>query len=150
MKYFLCILLISIITGAAIGQIQDPVKWSFSKKKINATTYELQIKATIQSGWHIYSQSTPEGGPVPTSITLVKNPLVTMEGNAKEQGKLEQRHEEVFGVDVKQFSGAVTFVQRITVKPGIKTKVSGTVKYMACNDTQCLPPKSQPFSIDLP
>jgi len=139
-----------IITSAANAQIQDPVKWSFSKKKLNTTTYELQLKATIQSGWHIYSQSTPEGGPVPTSITLVKNPLAKPEGNAKEQGKLEQRNEEVFGVDVKQFSGTVTFVQQVTVKPGVKTKVSGTIKYMACNDTQCLPPKDQPFSIDLP
>ena len=50
----------------------------------------------MDHGWHIYSQTTPEGGPVPTTIEFTKNPLVNLQGTAKETGKMEQRHEELF------------------------------------------------------
>jgi thiol:disulfide interchange protein DsbD len=140
-------LLFLSITGYT--QVQKPVTWSFSSKKINATTYDVHLTATINSGWHTYSQTTPEGGPVPTAITFTKNPLLTLQGAAKEVGKLEQKHEAIFGVDVKQFSNKVDFVQTVKLKGGAKTSVAGTIEYMVCNDKQCLPPATQKFTIAL-
>jgi hypothetical protein len=64
-------------------------------------------------------------------------------------GKLEQHAEPLFGVDVKQFSNKVDFVQVVKVKGNIKTVVAGTIDFMVCNDKQCLPPSSQKFSISL-
>ena len=137
------------LTACAVAQIKNPVKWSFTSKKINATTYEVHLSATIDRGWHIYSQSTPDGGPVPTTVTFGKNPLLTFDGKVKEVGKLEQKHEELFGVDVKQFSNKVDFVQTVKLKAAAKTSVAGSVEFMSCNDKECLPPKSQSFSISL-
>ena len=133
----------------ASAQIENPVKWSYKLKKVNATTYEVHISATIDEGWHIYSQSTHDGGPIPTTIKFAKNPLVTLVGAAKEAGKLEQRHEELFGVDVKQFSKSVKFVQLIKVKAAVKTSVIGTIEFMVCNDSQCLPPTTNKFSLSI-
>lgn len=144
------VLLVLLVTGfMANAQVQNPVKWAYKLKKVNATTYEVQITATIDKGWHIYSQTTPDGGPVPTTIKFAKNPLVTLVGAAKEVGKLEQRHEELFGVDVKQFSNIVSFVQTVKVKTAVKTSVVGTVEFMVCNDTQCLPPTTNKFSLSI-
>ncbi|MBK8088929.1 MAG: hypothetical protein IPK31_13830 [Chitinophagaceae bacterium] len=93
----LTVLLVLLMTGImASAQVQNPVKWNYKLKKTNATTYEVHITATIDKGWHIYSQTTPEGGPVPTTIRFAKNPLVTLVGKAKEVGKLEKLHEELF------------------------------------------------------
>jgi len=144
-------LVVIFILMAKMGsaQVQNPVKWSFSSKKVNATTYELHLTASIDGHWHVYSQTTPDGGPIPTSISFTKNPLIAMVGPAKEVGKLEQKAEPLFGVDVKQFSNKVDFVQTVTVKGKVKTSVTGSVEYMTCNDEQCLPPKSQKFSIAL-
>ena len=97
----------------------------------------------------MYSQTTPDGGPVPTVIQFTKNPLITLVGSAKEIGKLEQRHEALFGVDVKQFSNSVSFVQTIQVKAAVKTAVSGTVEFMVCNDRECLPPATNKFSLSI-
>ena len=133
----------------ADAQIQNPVKWNYKLKKLNATTYEVHITATIDKDWHIYSQTTPDGGPLPTIIKFTKNPLVTLSGAAKEVGKLEQRHEELFGVDVKQFSNSVNFVQLIKLKAAVKTSVVGTVEFMVCNDSQCLPPTTNRFSLSI-
>ena len=131
------------------AQIENPVRWSFSSKKINATTYEVHLAATIEDGWHIYSQTTPDGGPIPTAVSFSKNPLVTLNGNVKEVGKLEKRFEELFGVEVKQFSDKVDFVRTVQIKAGVKTTINGSVEFMACNESECTPPKTQKFSIAL-
>ena len=133
----------------AKAQIQNPVQWTFSAKKINATTYEIHMSAAIAGKWHMYSQTTPEGGPLPTTIEFSKNPLVTLEGTAKEVGKLQQKHEPLFGVDVKQYGSKLDFVQTVKLKSPVKTTVAGTIEFMVCDDTQCLPPSTQKFSIPL-
>ena len=139
-------LFLSILLSA---QMQSPVDWTFSTKKINATTYEIYLTANLEPGWHVYSQSTPDGGPIPTTISFSKNPLVSLNGKAKELGKLEQRFEELFGVDVKQFSDKVSFVQTIQLKGKVKTLLNGNVEFMTCNDRECIPPTTQKFSIAL-
>ncbi len=131
------------------AQLLNPVDWTVTSKKINDKIYEVHLIATINKGWHIYSQNTPDGGPVPTTITFTKNPLLDLDGKVKESGKLEQRHEEIFGVDVKQFSDKVEFIQVIKLKTRVKTSAKISVEYMVCNDRQCLPPVTKNFSIAL-
>jgi DsbC/DsbD-like thiol-disulfide interchange protein len=72
-----------------------------------------------------------------------------VDGKVKELGKLEQRHEELFGVDVKQYSDKVEFVQVIKLKGKVKTSVAGSVEFMVCNDSQCLPPSTKKFSLEI-
>ena len=138
-----------LLAAQAFAQIQQPVSWNFSARKLSATSYEIHLTATLKEGWHIYSQSTPDGGPVATNITFNKNPLVVIKGKPSEAGKMETKHESLFGVDVKQFANKVDFVQLVQLKAAVKTNVSGTIESMACNDTQCLPPIKQSFSISL-
>jgi DsbC/DsbD-like thiol-disulfide interchange protein len=140
---------LAIISGQAYSQVKDPVKWSFTAKKIDATTFEISLTATLESGWHTYSQTTPDGGPSATTISFSKNPLLLLDGTVKEVGKMEQKHEDLFGVDVKQFSNKVSFVQTVKLKAKAKTAISGTVEFMTCNNRECLPPKTQKFSITI-
>lgn len=132
----------------SFAQVKSPVQWSYSSKKV-AGGYEVHMVATIEKGWHIYSQTTAEGGPVPTTIEFTKNPLITLSGAAKEVGKLEKKFEPLFDVDVKQFSNKVSFVQLVKVKGAAKTNVAGTIEFMVCNDSECLPPTKQKFSVAL-
>jgi hypothetical protein len=132
-----------------IGFSQNPVQWSFSARKLADKKYEVHLNAIIQEPWHVYSQSTPEGGPLPTTITFGKNPLISLEGKARETGELHQVHDNTFDVDVKYFSGNVDFVQVVKVKSTARTAITGTVEFMACDDHQCLPPKTIPFTIQL-
>ena len=129
--------------------VKNPVDWTATSKKIADKTYEIHLTANIQNGWHIYSQTTPDGGPVPTSITFTKNPLLINEGPAKEVGKLEKHNEPLFGVDVKQFSNKVDFVQTVKLKANVKTSVDIAVEFMTCNDKQCLPPSTKKFTVAL-
>lgn len=149
MKKFFAFTLGLVMLNMASAQVRNPVHWDFSAKKVGATTYEVYLTANMEDGWHVYSQHTPDGGPVPTTIKFSKNPLLTLNGAAKESGKKEQKFEELFGVDVIQFSDKVVFVQKIDVKGKAKTTLSGSVEFMTCNDRECLPPTTQKFSIAL-
>lgn len=149
MKKIITISFLLLFSNLLFAQIQNPVKWTATSKKIADKTYEVHIKAAIDRGWHIYSQTTPVGGPIPTSITFTKNPLVIVDGKAKEVGKLEKHHEPLFGVDVKQFSNTVDFVQVVKLKAPVKTSMNVAVEFMVCNDKQCLPPSTRKLSVAL-
>ncbi len=148
MRYFFS-LLILLFSLQSQAQIISPIKWNYSAKKISNDIYEIHLTASIQNQWHIYSQFTPDGGPNPTKIIFKKNPLLTQLGKPREKGKLLQKHEEVFDIDVKYFEKKVDFVQKIKVKNNAKTHISGTIEFMACNEQQCLPPTTIGISVQL-
>lgn len=149
MKKNIILVLLLLATNVCTAQLQSPVSFTYTAIKISETIYTLHITAVIEDKWHIYSQTTPAGGPVPTKITLSKNPLVVVGDKPKEVGKLEQHFEKLFGVHVKQFSEKVDFVQTVKLKKPVKTNISGTIEFMVCNDEQCLPPTTNKFSISL-
>ena len=138
-----------LISNLLFAQLQNPVSWTTTAKRISDKTYEIHLTANIQSGWHIYSQTTPDGGPIPTSITYAKNPLLTFMGKAKEVGKLEKHAEPLFGVNVEQFSNKVDFVQLVKLKANVKTSADVAVEFMVCNNRQCLPPTTKKFTVAL-
>lgn len=80
-------LLALVLTGfASLAQAQlNPITWSFSAKKIADKDYELQMTATIQTNWHLYSQVQPEDAvAMPTTFELNPNPLFTLDWKIKE------------------------------------------------------------------
>jgi thiol:disulfide interchange protein DsbD len=102
--------------------------------------------ATIQSGWHLYSQTQPEDAiAIPTTFTINKNPLLSLEGKIKEEGKMEKFHDAKLDLSAHQYSRKVEFVQ--VVKANAKTNLTGNVEFQTCDDEKCLPPKTTPFSI---
>lgn len=146
------LLALLLLVGGDLLASPSPVKWTYSAKKTGDKTYELKLVAAVSAPWHIYSQHTPEGGPAPTVITIARNPLLlpaSTAGAFAEQGKLEEKFEEVFGVKIKYFNGDVVFTKKIQLKTSVKTVITGTVEYMACDDQQCLPPMKIPFSVQL-
>ena len=149
MKTIFASLIVLFVINTAHAQLQDPVKWSYAAKKKNDKEYVVVIDATLNAAWHIYSINTPANGPVPTSISFKKNPLVNIDGAVKENGKLKTEHDAVFGVDVKYYADKVEFTQDVKLKSPVKTNVSGTIKYMVCNDKMSLPTKTVPFEIQL-
>ncbi|MBN9299553.1 MAG: hypothetical protein J0I41_21310 [Filimonas sp.] len=149
MKKALLAFLLLAIGFVSNAQVKDPVQWTYTATKKSADTYEVVISAKLPGPWHIYSQATPDGGPRPTIITFKTNPLVALNGKVKEVGALKTSHDENFGVDVKYYANKVDFVQTVKVKNNAKTNIAGTVEYMVCDDSQCLPPTKKPFSVQL-
>jgi hypothetical protein len=144
---FLVLLLTSLFSLKGWAQEEPVVKWTFTAKKTGSQTYDLYLQARMAEDWHIYSQFTPEGGPIPTSFQFTVSPDFSQRGAIKELGEMEQYLEPLFGVEVKQFGEKVDFVQSIVLHSKTGTEVSGTIEFMACNSHQCLPPQKQKFTI---
>ena len=128
------------------AQLANPVKWTYTAKKVSDKVYDLHMTAVIDNNWHLYAQDAGEG-PEPTSFTFSINPLVKLDGKVKEIGKLEKAFDPNFNSTLKYYSNRVDFVQRVKLKSSAATLVKGTVSYMVCDDRKCLPPKEIPFSI---
>lgn len=151
MKAFRLILVfwVSALSTTVLGQDANPVDWRFSWKRINAVQLEIHLSASIDAGWHLYSQYTPQGGPVPTTISFTSNPLLKLNGLVKESGKMDIQYEPIFGVEVMQYADKVDFVQLLSIVPNIATSVTGTIRYMACNQHECIPPQKINFDISI-
>lgn len=130
----------------ADAQIDNPVSWAYSVKKISDKEYELHMTANLQGKWHIYAQDAGEG-PEPTTFKFAKNPLIKFDGKVAELGKLEKSFDQNFNSTLKYYSNKVDFVQKIKLKSAVNTMLKGTINYMVCDDKKCLPPKEIPFSV---
>lgn len=144
---FACIIMINAFASQA--QMLNPVKWSYTAKKISDKLYEIHITAMLDKKWHIYAQDAGEG-PEPTTFTFNVNPLVKLDGKVKEVGTLEKTYDPNFKSTLKYYANKVDFVQKVKLKSSASTQVKGMVSYMVCDDKKCLPPKEVPFSVKLP
>lgn len=147
-KFPFLLVTLLMLANAAFAQIDNPVTWQYSVVKIAPKKFEIHMTANVSGNWHIYAQNAGEG-PVPTSFTFNKNPLVKWEGKVTEKGKLENAYDPNFKSTLKFYNGKVDFIQKISTKSLANTVVSGTITYMVCNDKKCLPPKDVPFSIQI-
>lgn len=145
-KVSFAIVLIMCLNAAVA---QQKISWTFSAKKLPGNKYELHMTATPPAGWHVYSQNTPDGGPIPTTFTFNNNALTTLTGKVKEVGKTVKYFDKNFKVNVVYFEGKADFVQVVTVKGKIKTNISGEIESMICNDKICMPPSTEKFNIAL-
>jgi len=148
MKKLLLSALVLLSGSILFAQSSKEVKWEWSTKKIGDKLYEVHLVATIGGDYHMYSQNGGDG-PVSTSITFSKNPLVALDGKTQEVGKMQKKFEEAFKSTVRFYEKTVDFVQKVKVKGTAKTSVAGKVEFMVCNDKQCLPPTSVDFSVNV-
>jgi hypothetical protein len=150
MKKFVLILISFFSIGLLSAQGLNPVSWNFTSKKISDNVYELQMIATIQQGWHVYSQTQPKDAIAqPTTVVFNKNPLVELDGKLKEAGNLEKFKDKELDISANQYSNKVVFLQRVKLKGKAKTNVTGRLTYQTCNDEKCLPAKTINVSIPL-
>ena len=138
MKKILVLLFLSL-SLTAVAQIHNPVKWSTKAVKISETEYELIATAAIEGKWHLYSQSVPQDGPVPTKFVFEGNSNYLKKGNTIE-GEGKTIDDPVFQMKIKYFKQKADFKQRIKLKTKTSFTVKATVEFMVCNDSQCLPP----------
>lgn len=126
--------------------VLDPVKWSFRSETLAAGEYNLIATATIDEGWHVYSQHLDnDEGPIATEFNWgeqVENIGVT------EEGEPHVEYDPNFMMDLAFFEGTADFIQKVKPK-GRETNITADLYYMVCNDEMCLPPTPVDFEIDL-
>lgn len=147
MKNFILILALAIGFNA-FSQIHDPVKWSTAVEKMSDTEYILVANATIEPGWHLYSQNVPENGPIPTTFTFETEDSVELVNKVIEEEGVTI-DDPVFNMRIKFFGNSASFRQYIKLVNKELSIVKGEVEFMVCDDTRCLPPAYIDLEFDL-
>ena len=143
---FLLFFLFAFAKGNA--QILEPVKWTSKIEKKSGNNAVLIFDGTIEKDWHMYSQFTPDGGPLALEITF-KNQKgnYNLVGKAKE-GKTRTAFNDVFGVNETFFEGKAHIEQEITIiNPNLKT-VDVEFDFQVCKEV-CIN-SNKKFSIAIP
>ena len=144
------VILSLFLFGTMTISAQNPVTWTFTSKKLTNGNYEIHMTATIEKGWHLYSQTQPDDAiALPTAFTITNNPLIESVGKIREVGKLEKFHDKELDISANQYSTTVNFVQTIKLKGKAKTSFAGSVEYQTCDDKKCLPQKTVNFKVAL-
>lgn len=141
---FLTVLL-AMFTLAAAAQMQDPVHFKVSQKKVSPTELEVIFTGRIDNGWHVYSTGLPADGPISASLHTEKAEGVKAAGKLSHRGKEISQYDKMFGMTLRYFEHSVTFVQKYKIT-GKTYNVKGYLEYGACNDENCIPPTQVDFS----
>ena len=143
--FILFFTLLSVITSA---QIFTPVEWEFSQKQLSDTEIELQFKANIDEGWHLYSQHIADDGPVPTEFTFITEGSYELIDNVIEGEPIEE-FDPNFDMVLKYFGHEAIFTQKIKITSAEDFTLAGDVYFMVCDEAQCLPPEVAEFSFKI-
>ena len=147
------ILLFAALLFAAFStyaEIVNPVKWSTSFDMKDQAHGVVKITATIQDGYHIYGMDKVQDGPVPTSITFNNSDGIVFDGQLTVSSQPEKKVDNSYSLVLDMWSGKVTFSQAFTIAdPKAAATISGSIRFMACNDKSCISPKTETFSVNI-
>lgn len=140
-------LLIAFFTVSIIAQAQilTPVKWTKSVKMTDDRNGVITFTATIDNGWHMYSNDSPADGPTPLSVKWKNTKGVKLVGRLTPSKAPTTIDDEAFMMKVRQWEGKVTLTQKFTVTED-KYNIDGDLQFMSCNDQTCTPPATESFS----
>ncbi|HYE57473.1 MAG TPA: cytochrome c biogenesis protein CcdA, partial [Rhodothermales bacterium] len=133
--------------------IPTPVTWTAQPVPAQVPVggmVRVRVSATIDTGWKVYALDSPAGRPL--SIRLEALP----EGLAQEGGLVQstpkQGYDPNFQAEVRYFetTARVDVPVRVaaTRAPGPVT-LRGGVSYIVCNAEVCLPPRTEPFAVEV-
>ena len=129
---FLFIAFVAYASGSA--QILDPAKWTTQIEKKSETNYILTFNAVIENDWHLYSQFTPDGGPLPLEI-IFKNQKgnFNLVGKAKES-KTRTAYNDIFEVNETFFEKKAQIQQEIAITNTKLTEIKVDFNFQVCKD----------------
>ena len=137
-------LILTLVLSFFTRRVEAQIEWSFG---FNESTSEVELTATLEDGWHLYSQFIDNDlGPIPTSFLFKTSDCLKLLGQTKEPTSIKD-YDPNFEGELNFFVSRVTFIQRVKVEGNCEIK--GVVDYMICNDTKCLPPTLHEFTISV-
>lgn len=134
MKRFIFLIGLLLTTVSFSAQILKPVTWTSRVENLGNNELRLVFEATIQDDWHVYSQHTPDGGPLP-----LEGIFKEQKGNFERIGPLTEsqtrrQYNDIFEVDELFFEKKATLTQKIRVLHQNVKNIQVTLEYQVCKE----------------
>lgn len=132
-----------ISTTVVSAQILKPAKWTTAISSENlkeGDEVELIFKATVDKDWYLYSSEfNCEDGPLKTTFSFSPDASYSLIGKIVPINPVD-KHDDIFGCDVKVFKKTGEFRQKIKVLKNNPT-IAGHYEYQVCTDIdgKCIP-----------
>ena len=147
MKKIIFLLYCFLAFASANAQILDPVKWTTKIEKKSNTNYVLTFNGVIENDWHMYSQFTPDGGPLPMEVIFENQKgNYNLVGKAKES-KTTTTFNDVFEVNETYFTKKAQIQQEISVTNLQNSKIEVALNYQVCKEACINLEKKFTFSV---
>jgi len=105
------------------------------------------LRFTIRPGHHVNSNQPAEEYLIPTALTWTPGPL-SLKGVS--YPRAESVKYEFSEKPLLVWSGTITITSRFAVAPDAPagtTRLAGKLRYQACNDKACFPPKTLEMTV---
>ena len=137
-------LLLTLFTVCSMhAQIVKAVSWSSSKKMTSDSEGVMTFTAKIEPGYHMYDMDVTDG-PTPLSFNWTKLDGVKLVGKPTPSKTPIKQYDDTFEAELSWWTESVTLTQKF-----VATKenfvIEGYLKYMLCNDENCIPPTNEDF-----
>jgi hypothetical protein len=153
-RFWLVVMGILCTASFAQSSIQ-PVTWSAStstKGELKqGSRVTLDLSADIQDGWHVYGMNQASDGPTSMHIAVDENDTA-QSGGAISGTKPVRQHDVSFGLDTETYTRSFVLHVPVQLKqqaPAGNRSVPISVRFQACNDRICLPPKTVHLAVPI-
>ena len=112
-----------------------------------AGTFRIELTGEIVDGWRVYGMRSEVGRPLRVTVGALPAGF-RLVGAPAEHGPTHVGRDEALARDYPYFAGRAGVVARVAAARGVRPGrhvVRGTVRYAACDDRVCLPPREAPF-----
>jgi thiol:disulfide interchange protein DsbD len=143
----------ALAAAALCGQKLDPIKWRLEPAAPSAppgAAVSFKLTASLDENWHLYSLTTPAGGPIVTTIKLAGHPAIAR--YRVFQPRPVRALDPNFNIDTETFEKQVEFHLAVELAPSAPPgllEVTANLRYQACTDKLCLPPRKKTASATL-
>lgn len=127
-----------------------PVQWTARAQPATNGDVTVEITAVCENGWHIYALHLDrDDGPIATSIRITQGREFYVVDSLQAPAP-DVAYDPNFAMELGTYSGTANFTSVLHRQGKAAFKVSGEVEYMCCNDKTCLPPRTEPFTVEVP
>ena len=137
-KILTCSVLFLLTCAAALAQVNFKVSY----KEVSPTEVDIVFTGKAAAGWHVYSTNIPADGPNPAIFGVDKKDGVELVGSLKPGKGAKTSFDPMFEMNITYFEGSCTFTQRVRLTKPVYN-LEGYLEFSACNDQNCLPPKTE-------
>ncbi len=113
---------------------------------------ELAVSVTLEPGWHVNAHVPSEPYLIPTELTLTMPPVVQA-GEVRYPPGEERRFAFNPGKALATYAGTFRLTATLAVGGDAfvdrPVSIRGALRYQACNDTRCLPPRTEELTVRL-
>ena len=133
-KFLLVALFAIFSTTISAQEGTTRTTWSAEVENLGEGYYNINVTAQVPADLHIYAMGEL-GGYNPTTVT-VEAEGVSLEGEVIPSKEPHKYYDDIFMVDMGDYSGEVTFTQKVAAHKK-NAKVAVTVEWQECTDSTC-------------